>query len=106
MLLNTYKTPNVTQIPPQTWSNPSTAYERTKAAVQMSLQRIGFPSIDLMLLHAPGAPEGRAEAWRALEDAHKQVNTHVYVKCDWVLWHWQTPKQVCYYIAQCHVVWR
>lgn len=61
------------QILPQTWSNPSTAFERTKAAVQQSLQRIGFPSIDLMLLHAPGPSEGRAEAWRALEEAHKQV---------------------------------
>jgi hypothetical protein len=68
-----YNMLHAVQIPPQTWSNPSTAYERTKAAVQTSLQRIGFPSIDLMLLHAPGAPEGRAEAWRALEDAQKQV---------------------------------
>jgi diketogulonate reductase-like aldo/keto reductase len=65
---------HIVQIPPQTWSNPSTAYERTKAAVQTSLQRIGFPSIDLMLLHAPGAPEGRSEAWRALEDAQRQVS--------------------------------
>ncbi|WIA19346.1 hypothetical protein OEZ85_003977 [Tetradesmus obliquus] len=60
------------KILPQTWSNPSTAFERTKAAVQQSLQRIGFPSIDLMLLHAPGPAEGRAEAWRALEEAQQQ----------------------------------
>jgi diketogulonate reductase-like aldo/keto reductase len=61
------------QIPPQTWSDPSTAFERTKAAVELSVKRIGFPSIDLMLLHAPGPAAGRAEAWRALEEAHKQV---------------------------------
>lgn len=62
------------QVMPHTWNNPQTAYDATLAAVQESVKRIGFPSIDLMLLHAPGQSEGRADAWRALEDAQQKVS--------------------------------
>lgn len=61
------------QLLPKEWSDPAAAYERTKSAVQASLQQLGLEYIDLMLLHAPGQSEGRADAWRALEEAHKQV---------------------------------
>eukprot|EP00878_Enallax_costatus_P037600 GHUV01042485.1.p1 GENE.GHUV01042485.1~~GHUV01042485.1.p1 ORF type:complete len:238 (+),score=84.08 GHUV01042485.1:346-1059(+) len=62
----------VLQIMPNTWNNPSTAYDATMAGVKESIKRVGFPTIDLMLLHAPGQAEGRADAWRALEDAQQQ----------------------------------
>eukprot|EP00775_Hariotina_reticulata_P011971 gene11971-12114_t len=57
---------------PQIWSNPATAYDQTLAAVQQSVKKVGFGSIDLILLHAPGSAEGRPHAWRALEQAVKQ----------------------------------
>ena len=58
---------------PSEWSDPATAYDTTKSAVQRALKQLGLDYVDLMLLHAPGKSEGRADAWRALEDAHKQV---------------------------------
>eukprot|EP00879_Flechtneria_rotunda_P017500 GHRR01018349.1.p1 GENE.GHRR01018349.1~~GHRR01018349.1.p1 ORF type:complete len:208 (+),score=17.02 GHRR01018349.1:26-649(+) len=59
---------------PQLWQDPNTAFDKTLAAVQESVKRIGYDFIDLMLLHAPGDAQGRLEAWRALEQAHNQVN--------------------------------
>lgn len=47
-------------------------YEETVAAVKDSLKEFQFEYIDLYLLHAPGSPEGRSEAWRALEDMQAQ----------------------------------
>lgn len=61
------------QVPPPAWSNAAEAYQKTLDAVHLSLQRMGLEYIDLMLLHAAGAAEGRPEAWRALEAAQKQV---------------------------------
>ncbi|TMW61412.1 hypothetical protein Poli38472_012603 [Pythium oligandrum] len=48
---------------PNGWS-----YEIVATAVEQSVERIGG-YIDLYLLHAPASPVGRADAWRALEDA-------------------------------------
>lgn len=59
---------------PSLWAVETTAFAQVQDAIKLSLQRLGVDAIDLMLLHAPGAPEGRAEAWRALEQAHKEVN--------------------------------
>jgi methylglyoxal/glyoxal reductase len=50
----------------------SWSYDAVLAAVKESVERIGGGYIDLYLLHAPGSPEGRADAWRALEDAQSQ----------------------------------
>lgn len=61
------------QVPPPAWSNAAEAYQKTLDTVHLSLQRMGLEYIDLMLLHAAGAAEGRPEAWRALESAQKQV---------------------------------
>lgn len=60
------------KVPPPAWSTPSEAYDKTLAAVQASLAATGLEYLDLMLLHAAGAAEGRPEAWRALEAAQKQ----------------------------------
>lgn len=61
------------QVMPSNWADPATAFDKTLAAVQLSVKRLGFDYVDLMLLHAPGSSDGRAEAWRALEQAYKQV---------------------------------
>ena len=57
------------------------SYNDAVAAIDGSLQRMGFDYVDLMIIHSPqpwdifgGADrfaEGNREAWRALEDAHK-----------------------------------
>jgi hypothetical protein len=49
-------------------------YDGTLASVKATLQRLQSPYVDLMLLHAPGAPATRADTWRALEDAKAQVS--------------------------------
>ncbi|TMW65475.1 hypothetical protein Poli38472_008117 [Pythium oligandrum] len=46
----------------------SWSYDGVVATVKQSVEWIGGGYIDLYLLHAPGSPEGRADAWRALED--------------------------------------
>jgi methylglyoxal/glyoxal reductase len=51
----------------QKWS-----YDDALAIVKESVNKVGSGYIDLYLLHAPGQPEGRADAWRALEDAQSQ----------------------------------
>lgn len=43
-------------------------YDAARNAVNESLQLLRTPYIDLILLHAPGDPNSRAETWKALED--------------------------------------
>ncbi|MGI5328761.1 aldo/keto reductase [Actinomadura nitritigenes] len=56
-------------------------YDRAVAAIDGSLRSLGLERIDLMLIHSPQPwddfrggdyAEGNREAWRALEDAHKE----------------------------------
>jgi diketogulonate reductase-like aldo/keto reductase len=47
-------------------------YETTIDSVKDSLTKLKTDYIDLMLLHAPGDPKLRPEAWRALEECHRQ----------------------------------
>lgn len=47
-------------------------YEKAIASVKQSVRAMGLDYIDLMLLHAPGDAELRADTWRALEDAKEQ----------------------------------
>lgn len=48
------------------------SYDATVTAVKDSLAAFQFEYLDLYLLHAPGSPVGRSEAWRALEDMQKE----------------------------------
>eukprot|EP00877_Chromochloris_zofingiensis_P011770 jgi/Chrzof1/6847/Cz02g00240.t1 len=48
-------------------------YDRALASIHQSLKKMGLDYLDLMLMHAPGDPRKRADTWRALEEAHKQV---------------------------------
>ncbi|KAG7378971.1 hypothetical protein PHYPSEUDO_009259 [Phytophthora pseudosyringae] len=47
-------------------------YEKALAAAKTSNEKLNLGYIDLYLLHAPGAPDTRAESWRALEDLQQQ----------------------------------
>ena len=56
-------------------------YDRAAAAIETSLTTLGLDRIDLMLIHSPQPwddfrggdyAEGNREAWRALEDAHRE----------------------------------
>lgn len=47
-------------------------YPTAVQSVRASLQRLQLTYVDLFLLHAPGDPRTRADAWRALEEAHAQ----------------------------------
>lgn len=57
------------------------SYESAMAAIDESLERMGFDYIDLMIIHSPQPwdhfgsedrfEQGNLEAWRALEDAQK-----------------------------------
>lgn len=47
-------------------------HSKATAAVKESLAKLQTDYIDLMLLHAPGAPETRAETWKALEECKAQ----------------------------------
>lgn len=38
-------------------------------SIRASLERLGLQYVDLLLLHAPGNPQTRVAAWKALEDA-------------------------------------
>jgi aryl-alcohol dehydrogenase-like predicted oxidoreductase len=67
------------KVPPPAWGNAAEAYQKTLDAVQLSLQRMGLDYVDLMLLHAAGAAEGRPEAWRALETAQEKVRMRTHV---------------------------
>lgn len=59
----------------------SKSYADARARIDGSLQALGLDHIDLMLIHSPqpwakfregdGYFEGNAEAWRALEEAHR-----------------------------------
>ena len=44
-----------------------------RVCCRQSLAELGTLYVDLFLLHAPGDPGLRAETWRALEDAQKEV---------------------------------
>jgi diketogulonate reductase-like aldo/keto reductase len=44
------------------------SYEDVAGAIRESHRMLDIGFIDLYLLHAPGPSEGRADAWRALED--------------------------------------
>ena len=44
-------------------------YQAALDAINESLRLLGTPYIDLLLLHAPGPADTRAETWRALEDS-------------------------------------
>lgn len=46
--------------------NPDHGYHRTFAALEASLERLGFDYVDLYLVHWP-VPELRRESWRAME---------------------------------------
>ncbi|GAB2919258.1 MULTISPECIES: aldo/keto reductase [unclassified Streptomyces] len=55
-------------------------YDRARAAIDGSLEKLGLEYVDLMLIHSPQPwndfrggdyAEGNREAWRALEDAHR-----------------------------------
>lgn len=56
-------------------------YDDAVAAIDESLEKMGFEYLDLMIIHSPQPwdhfgsedrfPEGNQEAWRALEDAYK-----------------------------------
>jgi diketogulonate reductase-like aldo/keto reductase len=43
-------------------------YDFSVAAIRTSFAKLQTTHIDLLLLHAPGDPEKRAETWRALEE--------------------------------------
>ncbi len=45
----------------------------TPLLFRQSLSELDTSYLDLFLLHAPGDPGARAETWRALEDAQKEV---------------------------------
>ena len=47
-------------------------YDAAIEAVTKSLTKLETPYIDLILLHAPGPAETRAETWKALEDLQSQ----------------------------------
>ena len=56
------------------------SYESAKQSIEESLSKLGLDFIDLMLIHSPqpwsdfrggNYFDGNAQAWRALEDAHK-----------------------------------
>lgn len=47
-------------------------YTKATAAVIESTKKLGVSYIDLLLLHAPGDRDTRAETWRALEDLQMQ----------------------------------
>lgn len=49
-------------------------------AISQSMNALSTSTVDLMLLHAPGDPQTREETWRALEDAHYEVNHMLPVK--------------------------
>ncbi|GLD92306.1 hypothetical protein PINS_up000839 [Pythium insidiosum] len=51
---------------------PEWSYDGVVQAVKDSVERVGGGYIDLYLLHAPGDPTHRADAWRALEDMQAQ----------------------------------
>jgi diketogulonate reductase-like aldo/keto reductase len=46
------------------------AYQTAIDTIQASLKKLKTPYVDLLLLHAPGDPVLRVEAWRALEHLH------------------------------------
>lgn len=50
----------------------SYSYEKALASARASNAKLGLGYIDLYLLHAPGDPSPRAEAWRALETLQKE----------------------------------
>jgi hypothetical protein len=45
------------------------------ALCRQSLAELGTPYVDMFLLHAPGDPATRADTWRALEEAVREVRT-------------------------------
>ncbi len=50
------------------WGDPAKDSDATTAAFDASLRRLGMDHVDLYLIHAPFAGEGRLEQWRALVD--------------------------------------
>lgn len=53
--------------------NAHWGYDRATKAIDDTLRALGSPYVDLMLLHHPAERKGRLEAWKALENAQKQV---------------------------------
>jgi len=51
--------------------NDDHGYDRALAALDASLERLGFDYVDLYLIHWP-VPELRLESWRALERAYRE----------------------------------
>jgi diketogulonate reductase-like aldo/keto reductase len=51
--------------------NTDHGYEASLKACQASLKRLGFPSMDLYLIHWP-VPGGRKDTWRAMEHILKE----------------------------------
>lgn len=47
-------------------------YDKAWASIKQSLSELGTTYADMVLLHAPGDADTRADTWRALEDAVKQ----------------------------------
>jgi 2,5-diketo-D-gluconate reductase A len=50
------------------WGDPAKGSDATTAALEASLERLGVDHVDLYLIHAPFAGEGRLDQWRALVD--------------------------------------
>eukprot|EP00667_Euglena_gracilis_P016674 EG_transcript_17460 len=47
-------------------------YQNAVAAIKESLRKLRTPYVDLLLLHAPGPADVRAETWQALEELQAQ----------------------------------
>jgi len=50
------------------WGDPAKGPAATASALESSLARLGMDHVDLYLIHAPFAGEGRLDQWRALVD--------------------------------------
>lgn len=50
------------------WGDPAKSSVGTIAALEASLERLGLEEVDLYLIHAPFAGDGRLDQWRALVD--------------------------------------
>ncbi len=48
------------------WGQPAKSRDATVAALEASLERLGLDYVDLYLIHAPFAGDGRLDQWRAL----------------------------------------
>lgn len=54
------------------WGDSAKEGPAVTASLEESLRRLGFDQVDLYLIHAPFAGNGRLEQWRALVDARER----------------------------------